>query len=137
MASIHAFNFKRSLGILHDMALITCPECKQQVSELAVSCPTCGIPITEASTQISPPRIPPPPSQACEPPVEEHLHPPHQLENVRNPLRSLINILLVGVILGWIKSGGEHSGLGWTIVGMLTVGGILAMIDFARNRVRV
>jgi hypothetical protein len=44
------------------MALITCPECERQVSELARSCPSCGYPIEdkrrEGVPQVSPPPIP-------------------------------------------------------------------------------
>ena len=33
------------------MALISCPECKNQVSSVAASCPKCGSPVDVAETQ--------------------------------------------------------------------------------------
>ena len=30
------------------MALITCPECKQQISDQATSCPNCGYPLAQS-----------------------------------------------------------------------------------------
>lgn len=37
------------------MALIPCPECKADVSDVAASCPKCGYPLTEAEPD-DPPR---------------------------------------------------------------------------------
>lgn len=37
------------------MALINCPECKKEISDRAVSCPNCGMPITVSSASIKPP----------------------------------------------------------------------------------
>ena len=36
------------------MAIITCPECKHEVSSLAVSCPHCGFPIAEHLSKATP-----------------------------------------------------------------------------------
>jgi len=41
------------------MAMIQCPECKQQVSDQAPTCPNCGAPI--AMRAYAPPTVPPPP----------------------------------------------------------------------------
>jgi uncharacterized RDD family membrane protein YckC len=43
------------------MALIPCPECKTEISELAISCPKCGFPIAaKKETKKSPTTSPPP-----------------------------------------------------------------------------
>jgi hypothetical protein len=48
------------------MALIECPECKHTISDRAVSCPSCGVPLSSTSTSrpiglpaVEPPLIPP------------------------------------------------------------------------------
>lgn len=33
------------------MALITCPDCQKQISDLAPACPNCGRPIAETNSQ--------------------------------------------------------------------------------------
>lgn len=35
------------------MALITCPECKKQISEYCMSCPNCGFPLTHDQENLS------------------------------------------------------------------------------------
>jgi hypothetical protein len=35
------------------MALIECPECKKEVSDMAVSCPECGYPVSEYASSAS------------------------------------------------------------------------------------
>ena len=37
------------------MALISCPECSNQISDAAVSCPACGHPMQAIETKVSPP----------------------------------------------------------------------------------
>ncbi len=42
------------------MALITCPECQQQISDQATACPNCGYPLQKATASASDPPSPPP-----------------------------------------------------------------------------
>lgn len=51
------------------MALITCPECGNQVSDKAAACPKCGAPI--AAPPKPPPKVEPPdPRYNSPPPIE-------------------------------------------------------------------
>lgn len=40
------------------MALVPCPECKQQISDRATACPRCGCPVPEPAREPPPPRQP-------------------------------------------------------------------------------
>ncbi len=40
------------------MALIACPECKERISDRAVSCPRCGFPVQQHVAQAPTPRVP-------------------------------------------------------------------------------
>ena len=40
-------DLRLALGLLHNMALINCPECGNQVSTAAKACPNCGFPVAE------------------------------------------------------------------------------------------
>lgn len=70
------------------MALIACPDCRNEVSDKASSCPKCGHPIAP-----SPPPLPPPPSPAA---------PPQLIEQTSKGFKGLQAFGCLGMFVGLI-----------------------------------
>ncbi len=71
------------------MALIKCPECGKEISDKAVSCPSCGCPITTVNNVES---------QSSDVSKNES-----QTKNKLLPLLVLIPLVVVILVLGWAK----------------------------------
>jgi hypothetical protein len=82
------------------MSLVPCPECNQQVSTLAATCPHCGAPLQPAAAPApasAPPPPPPPPA-----PTPEPVRPVAAIPEPEQPARGFpwFLVLMAAVIVG-------------------------------------
>jgi len=95
------------------MALVSCPECSTNVSDRAVSCPSCGCPIAK-----QPEIAPQPVSQSTAP---THSPSPRPLTVSKSRGTYIIIGLLFGAI-GFHNFYSSHYGRGWIKVGLFSLG---------------
>ncbi len=113
------------------MSLILCPECQRKISDRATNCPGCGFPLHSSE---DPPTVISAPS--LETTCAETVTIPAGFtvpEKIRNPLRSLVNVVLFFAIIAVIRSGGAEGS--FALIALPScVAFFLARIDSRRNR---
>ena len=84
------------------MSLVPCPECNQQVSTLAATCPHCGAPLQHAAATASAPPSPPPPPAPAPAPTPEPVRAPPTTLAPEAPARGFpwFLVLMAAVIVG-------------------------------------
>lgn len=97
------------------MALVPCPECNKQISDVSKSCPSCGFPMGEYIKVSNPPILPPPlPTHnlvKIDLLSEDKVHKKSffNFNSVANILLTLLSLTLIGVLLYNINNSRNES----------------------------